>query len=382
MDLPISTNIPQSQNTQAASANPAADDSTTKTADPFGHVLARQMNGDANAGDTKASDAATLKPTVEATLKAVSDKKDGKSQPADAANAPGADMLAALLGGGAAAQAAIQPTAQTDTADIGKTAKSAAAASVDAKGKSAHLDHLKGISLGNGHGKLKLHGEAANATASKAAIKHAATGQEQNFAAALHAHEGKPQHATALENKMPLPQADAAQHVAGAASQLAQTNPLAAANNVPTKLTVDTPVSSKDWGGDFSQKVTWMASRNEQSAELHLNPPNLGPLDVVLKVHGDQATAMFTSPHAAVRDAVEQAMPKLREMMADNGITLGNTTVSDQGQRDNPASGSQGQQRTSSSGSDDIGAIAGTAISHGSRTIQVSRHNGLVDTFA
>lgn len=78
------------------------------------------------------------------------------------------------------------------------------------------------------------------------------------------------------------------------------------------------------------RSLGWLLPIKDQTAELHLNPPQPGPLDVVINVSGDQATALFTSSHAAVRDAIEQVMPKLRGMLADNGIMLGNATVSDQ----------------------------------------------------
>lgn len=153
-------------------------------------------------------------------------------------------------------------------------------------------------------------------------------------------------------------------------------------SNIPTNPTTIATVISQQpaWGDEFSQKITWMATQQNQSAELHLNPPQLGPLDVTLKMNGDQATATFTSPHAAVREAIEQAMPKLREMLADNGIMLGNAMVSDQPARHNPdheARRSPGRSNTASSG--DISGLAGVQES---RVTQASRHNGMVDTFA
>jgi flagellar hook-length control protein FliK len=65
-----------------------------------------------------------------------------------------------------------------------------------------------------------------------------------------------------------------------------------------------------------------------QVAELHLNPPELGPLQITLTLSNDQASAQFVSQHAAVREAIETAMPRLREMLAEGGITLGNANVS------------------------------------------------------
>lgn len=92
-------------------------------------------------------------------------------------------------------------------------------------------------------------------------------------------------------------------------------------------LPVAPRVGSAEWGGAVGEKVVWMANQGHQVAELHLNPPNLGPLEVRLTISNDQASALFVSHHSAVREAIETALPRLREMLADNGIMLGNVTV-------------------------------------------------------
>lgn len=102
----------------------------------------------------------------------------------------------------------------------------------------------------------------------------------------------------------------------------------------PAQVTLNTPFAHSAWGNEFNKKITWLATQREQSAELHLNPPQLGALEVAIKINGDQAAAVFTSPHAAVREAIENSLPKLRELLADNGITLGNVTVGDQSARE------------------------------------------------
>ena len=146
---------------------------------------------------------------------------------------------------------------------------------------------------------------------------------------------------------------------------------------------INTPVTDKAWGSEFNQKITWMATQHEQTASLHLNPPNLGPLDVVLKVSGDQATALFTSPHAAVRDVVEQALPQLRDMLAGNGITLGNATVSDQSPRDQQAWQASQQQKGNGNAAGTIDATAAVgSISSSATVTSVRSHQGMVDTFA
>lgn len=354
MNLPIATTPPQPA-AQTAPANQSqanqAQDDQSQAAAPFGSVLARQLDS------ATAKDAASAASSGTAVISAARDKKDDK-QAGDAANTPSADILAAMLNAPAAMVAA-KPTETATTSDA-------------AKGKALQLD--------SGKPALKLPADAINAANAKTAHKPATDSKTTDFTTVLNVADSKAHREPMLNLQNPT-QAETQPPAATAVSQFMQNNPLAAAANTQTKLSVDTPVGSKDWSNDFGQKITWMASKGEQSAELHLNPPNLGPLDVVLKVSGDQATAMFTSPHAAVRDAVEQAMPKLREMMADNGIMLGNATVSDQAPRDNQA-GQQprGEQRVSSAAAGDTGSIAG--LSQGTRVLPASRHNGLVDTFA
>ncbi|MCE5182555.1 MAG: flagellar hook-length control protein FliK [Betaproteobacteria bacterium] len=148
----------------------------------------------------------------------------------------------------------------------------------------------------------------------------------------------------------------------------------------PSTLSVAPRVGSAEWGGAVGEKVLWMANQSRQVAELHLNPPNLGPLEVRLTINGDQAGAMFVSHHAAVRDAIEAALPRLREMLADNGIMLGNTTVGSE-------SFNQQQQafdRRSSGGGAraDVGMEGILAGISGSSRPMSQAHDGMVDIFA
>jgi flagellar hook-length control protein FliK len=146
------------------------------------------------------------------------------------------------------------------------------------------------------------------------------------------------------------------------------------------QTSISTALTQAAWGEEFSQKVTWIATQHNQSAELHLNPPQLGPLDVTIKMNGDQANAIFTSPHAAVRDAIEQAIPKLREMLAESGIMLGNATVNDQAAQHQP-----NQAGNHSRGSTQpLSAISGTDSTSPAETriTHIKQHKGMVDTFA
>lgn len=86
-------------------------------------------------------------------------------------------------------------------------------------------------------------------------------------------------------------------------------------------------VGTQAWDAALGQKMVWMVAGAQQSATLTLNPPDLGPLQVVLHVNNSHANATFVSGQADVRQALEAALPKLREMLNDAGIQLGQANV-------------------------------------------------------
>jgi flagellar hook-length control protein FliK len=92
-------------------------------------------------------------------------------------------------------------------------------------------------------------------------------------------------------------------------------------------MRIDTPLGQAGWHDEMGQKLTWMVGNNRQQADIVLTPPNLGRVEVSLTMNGDQATAVFTSPHAAVREALEASLHRLREVLADAGVSLGQTHV-------------------------------------------------------
>lgn len=114
--------------------------------------------------------------------------------------------------------------------------------------------------------------------------------------------------------------------LASQASAGAQEPPSVAAPNLP----VTTAVNDNAWAGDFAQKIVWMAHHDQQAAQITLNPPQLGPVQVTVQVNGDQASATFVAPHAEVRQAIEDSLPRLREMFAAAGINLGQANVGSQ----------------------------------------------------
>ncbi len=106
--------------------------------------------------------------------------------------------------------------------------------------------------------------------------------------------------------------------------------------------TVSLPVGSNGWSDAVVDKVMWFSAQRFSSAEIHLNPPDLGPLQVRISTQNDQASVVFSSPHAAVRDALDQALPRLRDMLGSQGIQLSDASVGGQGaQRQQQQSGEQ-----------------------------------------
>lgn len=93
------------------------------------------------------------------------------------------------------------------------------------------------------------------------------------------------------------------------------------------------PVASQPWRQELGRQVVELVQRGGERMELRLNPRELGPLSVTLKVDDGGAQAQFFSAHAAVRGAVEQAIPQLREALAQQGIALGEASVGEQRQQ-------------------------------------------------
>ena len=151
------------------------------------------------------------------------------------------------------------------------------------------------------------------------------------------------------------------------------------ANHAPAVAhRIDVPLAQAGWADAFSQRVVWLVGQQQQSAELHVNPPDLGPIDITLSLDRDRAQITFVSAHAPVRDAIENALPRLQEALQQAGIQLGGTSVSaessrqQQGSANLPAPGNQ------------QGAAAHAAVAQTTpppSAIVITRP-GLVDIFA
>src|SRR5690606_18028489 len=71
-----------------------------------------------------------------------------------------------------------------------------------------------------------------------------------------------------------------------------------------------------------------MTTRGQHEGSLRLAPEDLGPLEVRISVQQNTAHVWFGAQHADTRAALAEALPRLREMLADAGLSLGNAGVS------------------------------------------------------
>ncbi len=149
-----------------------------------------------------------------------------------------------------------------------------------------------------------------------------------------------------------------------------------------TSISMSTTLSDSVWPDEFGHKITWLATQQLQTAELKLHPAHLGPIEVLLKITTEQGiqqlTAQFTSQNPLVRETIEANLPKLREIMAESGITLADASVG----ADTPRQGGQNSQQTPAHlyplGSKDASS---TNIRHESGQMAISQM-GIINTFA
>jgi flagellar hook-length control protein FliK len=150
----------------------------------------------------------------------------------------------------------------------------------------------------------------------------------------------------------------------------------------PVATRVIQQMGTPEWNQAIGQRVLWMVGQEQQSASLTLNPPELGPVRVVVSVSNNNASANFFSANPDVRHALEGSLPRLREMMEGAGIQLGQAQVgaeNSDNQQPGQASSSGGRTAGVTGDDGDIGNL--TAVTD-ARAPRQTVTKGLVDTFA
>lgn len=329
---------------------------------------------------------------------------DGTPKTAQAASKEGAEESSDATAAAEAAEAATTPV--TDMlafmASLQQPVASAAVATDAAAGGAGQaqltalenaLQNIKGLATGadaaatgaataddSGAGLQLAAGVVTDATDAIATPKDAALpdGQQDLAQFSAHLRDAKQAAPAAAEEAAP----PLAQLQAQAAKLAEVQNPAATGDRIPAR------VGTQAWDNQVSQRIVYMIGK-EQAATLTLNPPDLGPVQVVLNVSNDQATVAFSSQQLEVRQALENAMPRLREMMSESGIALGNATVdagaaNQQGSQNNErrAEGGNGNGGGNGLGGTGQGEVAVNEVApRATRTVALG-DRGMVDLFA
>ena len=153
-----------------------------------------------------------------------------------------------------------------------------------------------------------------------------------------------------------------------------------AAPALPQQMTLQTQVSNPEWGSDFSKRIQFLVKNNMQHAELRLDPPDMGKIHVKISLSQDQASVSFVSAHGNVRDAIEQAMPRLRELLNESGIQLGNTDVASHfQQKDEKHTGQDSKPSSSGHTTDYDDDVEPELVQHKAMEYSI---DGVIDYFA
>ncbi|OYY24315.1 MAG: hypothetical protein B7Y68_03705 [Thiotrichales bacterium 35-46-9] len=131
------------------------------------------------------------------------------------------------------------------------------------------------------------------------------------------------------------------------------------------------------WAQDVAQRVQVMINQSMDELEVRLDPLGLGPMKIGLKLDEQQkAHVTLSAQHGVTREMLENALPRLKELLAQEGIELASATVdSGEKQTGNEQNSAQSSHQSASDLSEDA---ANTTVS---MTVTSSSEH-LVDQFA
>jgi flagellar hook-length control protein FliK len=140
------------------------------------------------------------------------------------------------------------------------------------------------------------------------------------------------------------------------------------------ELALPTRLGDPGWQEGLSGRVSMMVNQRIGVATIRMNPPELGPIEVKVNLNHDQASVQFVSHAVQVRDALEQSIPRLREMLEQSGFTLVDSQVSDQSPQQQQQQQEQQQVRGRSE----------TPVGVSDLAVQITTHEavGLIDYYA
>ena len=146
-----------------------------------------------------------------------------------------------------------------------------------------------------------------------------------------------------------------------------------------TPATPESPICEQlgtpRWQEEIGNRITLMAAQGQHSGSLRLNPEHLGPVEVQITVGDDRTNVQFGAQNADTRQALNDALPRLREMFASAGLQLGQAGVSHHAPR-------QRSDNTFGASADRIAARSDGEPTPLAAPVQRITHSGLLDTYA
>jgi len=97
-------------------------------------------------------------------------------------------------------------------------------------------------------------------------------------------------------------------------------------------MTMTSSLGEPGWDGEFLGRINILVKGGIQEAKIQLSPPEMGRLEIKVSTEGDSAKIMFAVDSVAAREAIEQAMPRLRELLEQGGLQLSHSEVADYSQ--------------------------------------------------
>ena len=102
-----------------------------------------------------------------------------------------------------------------------------------------------------------------------------------------------------------------------------------------------------------AEKVQMMMSKNLKNLDIRLDPPELGQMKIRMTMNNDVANVHFTVSNQQARDVIEQTLPRLREMLAQQGMQLADSSVQQQNSGQSQDSYNNGEQQSGSNRTND-----------------------------
>lgn len=153
-----------------------------------------------------------------------------------------------------------------------------------------------------------------------------------------------------------------------------------------TQTTLSAPLASSDWNQALGQHTMRLVGSGQQLAQIQLHPRELGQINISVTVNNhNQAQIHFAAAHAHVRDAVEAALPQLRQSLAAGGLSLGQASVGDQNSQAAFAGRDDRSDQRGSRPSAEIGPVTETSLDDSAGPSPVARGPGPIsgiDIFA